>query len=238
MAPQPFYSGSHRLPVYINKSKQKGIKRMVLCVNVKTKIKDLVIEYIEVVLKTGEFVNLNWDYSEIEREEDGFSAFYRGVYFGEEKARDCISRLEDLSIACIGLYSEESGPWDIHLDQLDFDENGKNLIIENLNYDTEDGEKEVEAYCDLARFVREWLSKHKYDLKEYFNVRNPDDSAELGDLFDVAYDMKGDIEKSKFNPYPDDGRAFDDWYDSFIERLHTILRSIAYENEFGGEYCV
>ena len=37
---------------------------MVLCVNAKTKIKDLVIEYIEVVLKNGEFVNLNWDYSE------------------------------------------------------------------------------------------------------------------------------------------------------------------------------
>ena len=51
---------------------------MVLCVNVKTKIKDLVIEYIEVVLKNGQFVNLNWDYSEIEREDDGFSAFYRG----------------------------------------------------------------------------------------------------------------------------------------------------------------
>ena len=101
------------------------MKTMVLCVNVKTKIKDLVIEYIEVVLKTGEFVNLNWDYSEIEREEDGFSAFYRGVYFGEEKAKECISRLEDLSIPCIGLYSEESGPWDVHLDQLDFDDGGK-----------------------------------------------------------------------------------------------------------------
>ncbi len=31
---------------------------MVLCVNVRTKIKDLVIEYIEVVLKNGEFVNI------------------------------------------------------------------------------------------------------------------------------------------------------------------------------------
>ena len=211
---------------------------MVLCVNVKTKIKDLVIEYIEVVLKTGELVNLNWDYSEIEREEDGFSAFYRGVYFGEEKAKDCISRLEDLSIACIGLYSEESGPWDIHLDQLDFDDGGKNLIVENLNYDTEDGEETVKTYCRLADFAREWLAEHRYDLKDYFNVRNPDDSADLGDLFDVAYDMKGDVEKSRFNPYPDDGRAFDDWYDGFIERLHTVLRLIAYENEFGGEYNV
>ena len=109
--------------------KKKGMKTMVLCVNVRTKIKDLVIEYIEVVLKNGEYVNLNWDCSEIEREDDGFSAFYRGVYFGEEKAKDCISRLEDLSIACIGLYSEEKRAWDIHLDQLDFDDSGKNLIV-------------------------------------------------------------------------------------------------------------
>ena len=77
---------------------------MVLCVNVRTKIKDLVIEYIEVVLKNGEFVNINWDYSEIERTHEGFTAFYRGICFGEEYARDCIDKLEDLSIACIGLY--------------------------------------------------------------------------------------------------------------------------------------
>ena len=44
-----------------------------------------------------------------------------------------------------------------------------------------------------------------------------------------------DIENSKFNIYPNDGREFDDWYDGFIEKLHTILRSIAYENVFGGE---
>ena len=211
---------------------------MVLCVNVRTKIKDLVIEYIEVVLKNGEFVNINWDYSEIERTHDGFTAFYRGVCFGEEHAKDCIDKLEDLSIACIGLYSEEKGPWDIHLDQLDFDDGGKNLIIENLDYDADDGEDAVKIYCKLAGFVREWLDQYRYDLKDYFNVRNPDDSAELGDLFDVAYDMKGNIEKSKFNPYPNDGRAFDNWYDGFIERIHTILRSIAYENEFGGEYNV
>ena len=211
---------------------------MVLCVNVRTKIKDLVIEYIEVVLKNGEFVNINWDYSEIERTHDGFTAFYRGVCFGEEHAKDCIDKLEDLSIACIGLYSEEKGPWDIHLDQLDFDDGGKNLIIENLDYDADVGEDAVTIYCKLAGFVREWLDQYRYDLKDYFNVRNPDDSAELGDLFDVAYDMKGNIEKSKFNPYPNDGRAFDNWYDGFIERIHTILRSIAYENEFGGEYNV
>ena len=53
---------------------------MVLCVNVRTKIKDLVIEYIEVILKNGEFVNINWDYSEIERTHKGFTSFYDHVW--------------------------------------------------------------------------------------------------------------------------------------------------------------
>ena len=208
---------------------------MVLCVNVRTKIKDLVIEYIEVVLKNGEFVNINWDYSEIERTHDGFTAFYRGICFGEEYARDCIDKLEDLSIACIGLYSEEKGPWDIYLDSLDFDDDGKNLILHDLNYYAEDGEEEIKTYCELADFVRKWLREYHYDLKDYFDVECPGGGEGLGDLFDVAYDMKGDIENSKFNIYPNDGREFDDWYDGFIEKLHTILRSIAYENAFGGE---
>ena len=211
---------------------------MVLCVNVKTKINDLIIEYIEVILKNGEFVNLNWDYSEIERTDDGFTAFYRGVCFGEERAKDCLTKLEDLTIACVGLYSGEKGPWDIHLDELDFDENGENLIIKNLGYDTEDGEKEIKAYCKLTDFVRNWLTEFKYDLKDYFNVRNHEDIAELGDLFDVAYDMKGNVEESEFNPYPGDGKEFDNWYDGFIEKVVAVLRAIAYENEFGGEFNV
>ena len=130
-APQPFQSGSHWLPVYIIKTQQKGMKTMVLCVNAKTKIKDLVIEYIEVVLKNGEFVNLNWDYSEIERTPDGFVAFYRGLCFGEEHARNCLDKLKELSVACVGLYSEEPGPWDIGIDTLDFDDNG-NMKIEEI----------------------------------------------------------------------------------------------------------
>ena len=206
---------------------------MVLCVNAKTKIKDLVIEYIEVVLKNGEFVNLNWDYSEIERTPDGFVAFYRGLCFGEEHARNCLDKLKELSVACVGLYSEEPGPWDIGIDTLDFDDNGNMLVIEDIHYEGEDGEQVVKTYCDLEDFARSWLQQNQYDLKDYFVVADPDEPAELGDLFDIAYDMKGDIEKSTFNPYPDNGKDFDCWYDEFVLKIHAVLRSIAYEEKMG-----
>lgn len=206
---------------------------MVLCVNAKTKIKDLVIEYIEVILKNGEFVNLNWDYSEIERTPEGFVAFYRGLYFGEEHAKDCLDKLKELSVACVGLYSEEPGPWDICVESLDFDDNGNMLVIEDIHYEGEDGEQVVKTYCDLENFARNWLQQNRYDLKDYFVVADPDEPAELGDLFDIAYDMKGDIEESKFNPYPNNGKDFDSWYDEFILRIQTVLRAIAYEQKTG-----
>ena len=107
------------------------------------------------------------------------------------------------------------------------------LVIEDVHYDGEDGEQEIKTYCDLEDFAKSWLEEHRYDLKDYFVVADPDEPAELGDLFDVAYDMKGDIEKSTFNPYPDNGKDFDCWYDEFVLKIHAVLRSIAYEEKMG-----
>lgn len=105
------------------------------------------------------------------------------------------------------------------------------LVIEDIHYEGEDGEQVVKTYCDLENFARNWLQQNRYDLKDYFVVADPDEPAELGDLFDIAYDMKGDIEESKFNPYPNNGKDFDCWYDEFILRIQTVLRAIAYGQE-------
>lgn len=52
---------------------------MRLYLTAETSIPDLYIDYIEVLLKSGEEVSLNWDYSDIERTPSGFSARYKGV---------------------------------------------------------------------------------------------------------------------------------------------------------------
>lgn len=45
---------------------------MRLYLTAETSIPDLYIDYIEVLLKSGEEVSLNWDYSDIERTPSGF----------------------------------------------------------------------------------------------------------------------------------------------------------------------
>ncbi len=57
---------------------------MILFVSATTNCPDLFIDYIEVKLKTGECVSLNWDESEICREGEEYETRYKGVYFGEE----------------------------------------------------------------------------------------------------------------------------------------------------------
>lgn len=59
---------------------------MRLYLTAETSIPDLYIDYIEVLLKSGEEVSLNWDYSDIERTPSGFSARYKGMYFDEDYA--------------------------------------------------------------------------------------------------------------------------------------------------------
>ena len=69
---------------------------MRLYLTAETSIPDLYIDYIEVLLKSGEEVSLNWDYSDIDRTPSVFSAWYKGVYFDEDYAIGRIEELRDM----------------------------------------------------------------------------------------------------------------------------------------------
>lgn len=87
---------------------------MILYLDAKTSDNKLYIDFIEVKLTTGETVSLNWDESWISRSQSGFSAKYKGVYFGEEYANGKIDELKDMEIVHVELYShsEEEYPED------------------------------------------------------------------------------------------------------------------------------
>lgn len=82
---------------------------MQLYLTAKTDIDDLVIDYIEVLLKNGLEVGLNWDMSFVERTSDGFYARYDGVCFDEEHADGKLDELEGMKILTVGTYSETHG---------------------------------------------------------------------------------------------------------------------------------
>lgn len=93
---------------------------MRLYLTAETSIPDLYIDYIEVLLKSGEEVSLNWDYSDIERTPSGFSARYKGVYFDEDYANGRIEELRDMKITDIGVYYESKCEQDIKITIMEF----------------------------------------------------------------------------------------------------------------------
>ena len=100
---------------------------MILYLQATTNVQDLVIDYIEVKLKSGKTVSLNWDESGINRSETGFDAWYKGVYFNEEYANGRISELTGMKIDTVKLYSEQVKDPEITITQMSFEDGDARL---------------------------------------------------------------------------------------------------------------
>lgn len=105
---------------------------MILYLSAGTDLEDLLIDYIEVKLATGETVSLNWDESDIERLDTGFSARYKGVYFGEEYANGKLDSLREMQIEKIGIYAESGSYSDIVITEMIFEDAGEQYDMEHL----------------------------------------------------------------------------------------------------------
>ncbi len=101
---------------------------MRLYVTAKTTMRDMVIDYMDVLLADGREVSLNWDESEFFVEDGVFTARYKGVYFDEEYANGQINALKDMEARYIGIYAEEKGR------------------IKNIAMKFEDGNETYETY--------------------------------------------------------------------------------------------
>lgn len=111
---------------------QKGNDSMILYMTVDTDIEDLEIDYIEVKLITGETVMVDWDESDIAREDYGFDARYKGVYFDGEYANGRLFSLRDMQIEYINLYTESDIDSDIVITDMTFEDGEEQYIPEHL----------------------------------------------------------------------------------------------------------
>ena len=102
---------------------------MRLYLTAKTTIPDLYIDYIEVRLASGEEVSLNWDESDIARFPSGFSARYKGVYFGEKYANGKLDQLRGMQITDIGVYYETEHEPDITIEIMEFVDEDRHKIF-------------------------------------------------------------------------------------------------------------
>ena len=203
---------------------------MILYLSAKTKIPDLSIDFIEVILENGREISLNWDETDIKRENGEITARYKGVYFGEEYANGKIAELEDFSISYIGIYSETEGPFDISIDEMVFEDGNLQLTCEDV-YFSSDIMSSNEYWEKLKLFAYRWIEQYNYELLDIFNASSYDDTSEL---YDVFYDMKSDIQKSSLNLCSNSENDFDNWYDELATIMIPILKNIAYEKRYGG----
>ena len=106
---------------------------MTLYLTAKTDIDDLIIDFIEVQLRSGETVSLNWDKSLIERCGNKISAHYESVCFNENSAAGQIDKLKKMQIKEVGMYSEKhgEGQYSLAIETMDFCDGKKNLTFHN-----------------------------------------------------------------------------------------------------------
>lgn len=106
---------------------------MELYLTATSNVVDLTIDFIEVRLKSGETVSLNWDESRFNRDEGEIDAHYLGVCFNEESAYGKLDELQGMQVVSVGLYSDEHGEGDypISISRMEFCENDRSLCFEN-----------------------------------------------------------------------------------------------------------
>lgn len=109
---------------------------MDLIVKATTNVPDLIIDFIEVKLKSGKTVSLNWDRSNVTHFETdnstSFFAEYYYLYFGEERAQGGLSEFENLRVEAVGLYSETHPFADISIEEMKFTDGEDALTFENV----------------------------------------------------------------------------------------------------------
>ncbi len=105
---------------------------MDLFLKVTTNVPDLIIDYIEVKLKSGKAVSLNWEFSDVIMGMGGFNATYLRVCFDEERAKGSLNELKEMSVTGIGLYSELNPVADIDIKEMTFTDGEEALPFRNV----------------------------------------------------------------------------------------------------------
>lgn len=102
---------------------------MVLYLKAESNIPDLVIDFIEVKLKSGKVISLTWDESEFDRKDGYLEARYKGVYFDDEYGNGRLPELKGMEVQRIELYSECEDVSSFKLRELSFFDGEENLVF-------------------------------------------------------------------------------------------------------------
>lgn len=107
---------------------------MILYLDAKTDFTDVVIDFIEIKLCSGNIVSLTWDESEFCVTDGIFTARYKGIYFDEDYANGRISELNNMCIEHMEIYTESQKGSYFELENLLFEDGTEEFGLENFCY--------------------------------------------------------------------------------------------------------
>lgn len=110
---------------------------MVLYLKAESDIPDLMIDFIEVKLKSGKVISLTWDEREFDREDGQFEARYKGVYFDDKYGNGRLPELKNMEVQHIELYSEYEDVSSFKLRGLSFHDGEESLVFSYPECQTE-----------------------------------------------------------------------------------------------------
>lgn len=102
---------------------------MILYLKAESDIPDLVIDFIEVRLKSGKVISLTWDESEFDRKDGHLDARYKGVYFDDEYGNGRLPELKGMEVQHIELFSECEDASSFKLRELFFFDGEESLVF-------------------------------------------------------------------------------------------------------------
>lgn len=113
---------------YAKKHVRKEVT-MVLYLKAESDIPDLMIDFIEVKLKSGQIISLTWDESEFDRKDGYLDARYKGVYFDDEYGNGRLPELKGMEVQHIELFSEYEDASSFKLRELSFHDGEESLAF-------------------------------------------------------------------------------------------------------------
>lgn len=107
---------------------------MILYLTAKTKAKDVYIDCIEFETPTGT-INADWDTSDISRDDEGFTARYKGVYFNDAYANGRLDELKKAKgISYVAVSSESDDDAAVEIVYMEFVDGDRTFVYGGLPY--------------------------------------------------------------------------------------------------------
>lgn len=207
---------------------------MILYVKGLSNVKDVVIDFIEVTLKSGEQVSLSWDESEYDRTDNGsFEAVFKGISFDDEYANGHENNMFEIAVDEVGFFSKGNcfSENETFLTEITMQTEDENVVVWEADEDNIREKLNTALYeklFDEQRVYVEWLlaqepeeilqNAYEYNAREDILCAQENDDVEIAEaraLLSMSFPLKEIFE------------ILENRESDYMETVHDCIQDVA-----------